>query len=285
MTLAVLGTGIMGAAMARNWLSAGETVRVWNRTRSRAEPLAEAGGTVCDSPAEAVSGADTIISMLYDAKSVSDAIGEAASGLVPGALWLQMSTVGVPGADELGELAANLGLVYVDAPVMGTRQPAEQGKLTVLASGPDEVRERVERVVAPVSVQVEWLGAAGAASRLKLVMNSWVLMAVVATAQTTALADGLGIDPNLFLNLIKGGPLDMGYAHAKGAAMMAREYPTSFSIEGAAKDGALITDLARQAGIDESYLDTARRLVERAIELGHGDADMAAVYEAIRHPS
>ena len=285
MTLAVLGTGIMGAAMARNWLSAGVSVRVWNRTRAKAEPLAEAGATVAGSPAEAVSSADTVISMLYDEKSVSDAIGEAAPRLERGTLWLQTSTVGAPGADHLGELAAERGLVYVDAPVLGTRLPAEQGKLTVLASGPDEVRDRVERLVAPIAVRVEWLGAAGAASRVKLVMNSWVLMAVTATAQTTALADALGIDPKLFLNLIQGGPLDMGYAHAKGAAMVAREYPTSFSVEGAAKDGGLITELAKQAGIDHSYVDTARRLMERAGELGHGDADMAAVYEALRNPS
>jgi 3-hydroxyisobutyrate dehydrogenase len=285
MTLAVLGTGIIGAAVARNWLGAGRQVRVWNRTRANAEPLAADGAFVADSPADAVDGADVVVTVLFDAAAVASVMTAAAPGLAPGALWLQLSTVGADGADELGALAAKLGLVYVDAPVLGTRGPAEQGKLNVLASGPAEVRERVEALVAPISAKVTWLGEAGAGSRTKLVVNSWVLTSVAAVAQSVALADALGIDPKLFLSLISGGPLDMPYAQIKAPAMMQRDYPAAFPASGAAKDARLVGELAGQVGIDSSVVDAARALLETAAARGFQDDDMAAMYEAVRSPS
>jgi 3-hydroxyisobutyrate dehydrogenase len=282
MTLAVLGTGIMGAAMARNWLGAGETVRVWNRTRSHAEPLAHDGATVADSAAAAVDGADVIVTMLYDADSVARTMEAAAPGLREGQLWLQMTTVGVPGVDQLGEVAAQHGLRYVDAPVLGTRQPAEQGKLIVLGSGAAELREPVTAIAQPVAARVEWLGEAGVGSRAKLVVNSWVVSVMAGLGQAYALAEGLGVDQKLFLDLIGGGALDLPYAKMKGPAMMSREYPTSFPLNGAAKDARLIGEAARAAGVDSSIVDSARALLDKAVERGHADADVAAVYEAFR---
>lgn len=285
MTLAVLGTGIMGAAVARNWLAAGESVRVWNRTRETALPLADDGAFVAADPAEAVTGADVVVTMLFDAASVASVMQAAAPGLSPGALWLQLSTVGVDGADELGTLAGKLGLVYVDAPVLGTRQPAEQGKLTILGSGPAEIRERVERLVAPISAKVVWLGEAGAGSRVKLVVNSWVLTTVAGLAQSVALADGLGLDPNLFVSLISGGALDMPYVHAKSPAMIDRAYPVSFPVSGAAKDARLIGALAASVGVDASVVGAAGALLETVRERGFAEDDVAALYEAVRAPA
>src|SRR5205085_3306088 len=139
--------------------------------------------------------------------------------------------------------------------------PAEQGKLNVLASGPAEVRARVEELAAPISAKVTWLGEAGSGSRAKLVVNSWVVTSVAALAQSVALADALGIDPKLFLSLIGGGALDMPYAQMKAQLMMAREYPVAFPASGAAKDARLVGELAAQAGIDASIVDAARALL------------------------
>jgi 3-hydroxyisobutyrate dehydrogenase len=283
-TLALLGTGIMGSAMARNWLAAGQPVRVWNRTRARALPLAEAGAVVAGDPAGAVDGADAVVTMLYDADSVAATISAAAGALRPGTLWLQMSTVGVAGAQQLGALADRLGLVYVDAPVIGTRQPAEQGQLGVLASGPGEVRHRVEELLAPVAARVTWLGEAGTGSKLKLVFNGWALATVAGLAQSLALADSLGLDARQFLDLIRGGPLDLGYAHVKGEAMLRREYPPSFPVSGAAKDARLIVEAAESVGIDPASAAVAWRLLETVAGRGHRDDDMAAMYEAVRDP-
>ncbi len=286
MTMAVLGTGIMGAAMARNWVKAGETVRVWNRTPSKAEALADDGAHVIADVAEAVDGADVVVTMLYDGPAVEQTMKDAASGLRPGVIWLQMSTVGVPAVDDLAELAARHDLQYVDAPVMGTRAPAEAGQLTVLASGPAALETTVMKLVSPVSGKTVWLGPAGQGSRAKMVMNSWVLGIMLGLGQTIALAEGVGVDPQMFLDLIAGGAMDVGYAQVKGKAMISREYATSFPVSGAMKDARLIGELARSVGVDSSTVDVARALFELAVERGHRDADMAAIVEAVRpHPS
>lgn len=282
MTVAVLGTGIMGAAMARNWSAAGERVRAWNRSADRAAPLTAAGVTVVEKPEQAVVGADVVVTMLYDADSVAEVITAAAPGLRAGALWLQMSTVGPDGARRLAELAAEVGLTYVDAPVVGTRQPAEEGKLVVLASGPQQERERVERFLAPVAARVRWLGEAGAGSRLKLVVNSWVLTSVAGLAQALALADGLGVEPAQLLEVISGGAVDMPYAHLKARVMLAGEYPAAFPVSGALKDATLIAEAAAGAGVDARVIDAARQLLAAASDAGHRDADMAAVFEVTR---
>jgi 3-hydroxyisobutyrate dehydrogenase len=279
-TIAVLGTGIMGAAMTRNWLRAGYEVRVWNRTVARAAPLAADGATVFDSAAEAVRGTDVVVTMLLDGDAVVTAMTDARPS--PGTLWLQMSTVGVAYAERLSALAGELGLIFVDAPVIGTREPAEQGTLTVLASGPEDVRDRVELLCRPVGTGLRWLGAAGAGSRVKLVVNSWVLNAVGGTAQSLALAAGLGVEPRLFLELITGGPVDMGYAHAKGAAMLAGDYTAAFPLQGAVKDATLVVAAAAEAGVDDSLIAAVRHLMTAAMQQGYADADMAAVYEALR---
>jgi 3-hydroxyisobutyrate dehydrogenase len=285
MTLAVLGTGIMGGAMARNWLRAGERVRVWNRSPAKARALAADGAYVAGDPADAVNGAEVIVTMLYDADSVAGVLAAAAPKLSPGALWIQASTVGVTGAARLADLADGLGLSYVDAPVVGTRQPAEQGTLGVLASGPEAVRAEVERVLGPVSARVHWLGAAGAGSRMKLVFNTWALAAVAGVAQAIALAEGLGEDPAAFLELIRGGPLDLGYAHVKGATMISRDFTVAFPVSGAAKDAALILDAAAEAGLDLAVIGQVRRHLDEAARRGHRDDDLAALYVAVRDPS
>src|SRR3954447_6463998 len=129
LTVAVLGTGIMGAAMARNLARAGHTVRAWNRSRDKAEPLATDGVQVSDSPADAVRDADVVLTMLYDGDAVREVIEQAADGLRPGMLWLQSTTTSLASVAELGDVAGRHGLVFYDAPVLGTRQPAEAGQL------------------------------------------------------------------------------------------------------------------------------------------------------------
>src|SRR5919112_2016149 len=142
-TIAVLGTGIMGAAMARNLLAAGMEGRVWNRTREKAEPLADEGARVADTPTDAAEGAGFVLTMLADADTVAQAAGgedSALSALPDDGVWLQMSTVGIEGHERLAQIAGERGVFYVDAPVLGTKEPAEQGQLIVLASGPEEVQ-------------------------------------------------------------------------------------------------------------------------------------------------
>src|SRR6478736_1397452 len=173
--IAVLGTGTMGAPMARNLADAGFHVRVWNRSRDKAEPLADQCA-VHDDPAGAVAGARFVLTMLADGDAVRSVMtGGALAAMDDGAVWLQVSTVGVAAEAVLRGLAADRGVGYVDAPVSGTKEPAEQGKLVVLASGDESLREDAERVFAPLAARVVWLGEAGKGSAMKLVVNTWLL--------------------------------------------------------------------------------------------------------------
>ena len=159
--VALLGTGIMGAAMARNLIGAGMEVRAWNRSAEKAEPLAGDGATVAEDPAQAANGANFLLTMLPDADVIEEVVGDGAlSALSEGAVWLQMSTVGEGGNERLARLADENGVAYVDAPVLGTKAPAEQGQLVVLASGPEEVREKCEPVFGAVGGKTVWLGEA-----------------------------------------------------------------------------------------------------------------------------
>jgi 3-hydroxyisobutyrate dehydrogenase len=195
-TVAVLGAGgTMGLPMARNLARAGLDVRAWNRSSEKAQPLTEDGAVVASTPAEAVQGAAVIVTMLTDADAVLESIdGEqgALSAAGDSTIWVQMSTIGEAGTERCAELARQRGVGYVDAPVLGTKQPAEEGKLVVLASGPEDLRERVAPVFDAVGQRTLWVGEAGQGTRLKLVTNSWIVTVVEGVAETVVLAEGLG---------------------------------------------------------------------------------------------
>src|SRR6202020_2784817 len=179
-TVAVLGAGgLMGFAMARNLARDGYAVRAWNRSRDKAEPLAADGAEICDTPAQAAEDAGVILTMVADADTVIDAMsgeqGALAAQLADAAIWLQMSTIGIEGTDRCAALAAEHGLAFFDAPVLGTKAPAEQGALVVLASGPEEARDRVQPIFDVIGARTMWIGEAGTATRLKLAVNTWVL--------------------------------------------------------------------------------------------------------------
>jgi 3-hydroxyisobutyrate dehydrogenase len=252
--VAVLGTGTMGAGMVRSLRRAGLPVRTWNRAAAKAQALTDTGAEAFGSPADAVAGADVVLTMLFDADAAIDVIRRAAPPA--GTTWLQCSTVGVDGADRTAAAAAELGLVLVDCPVLGTKEPAEKGALVMLASGPERMREQLAPVLDALGSRTLWLGGAGAGSRLKMACNAWLFMVTAGTAQSIALARGLGVDPEDFLAAIEGGPLDTPYAHVKGALMIAGEFPASFGLTGAAKDARLIQEALRSAGVSDR-LDAA----------------------------
>ena len=277
-TVALLGTGTMGAGMAANIARAGLPLRVWNRSREKAEPLAGVGAVVADSPAEAVEGADLVLTMLFDADAVAATMEQARASLAAGAVWVQQSTVGVEGSDRLVALARDLGVAYVDAPVLGTRKPAQDGALVVLASGPQDVRELVTPVFDAIGSRTLWLGAAGEASRLKLAANAWVITVVEGIAESLALTRSLGLDPHLFLQAVAGGAMDAPYVQLKGTAMIEGDFAPSFSLDGAAKDGDLIVAAARGAGVELAVVEAARDHLARARAAGHGGQDLSATY-------
>ncbi|MCR6490776.1 NAD(P)-dependent oxidoreductase [Amycolatopsis sp. OK19-0408] len=276
-TAAVLGTGLMGSGMARSLAKAGFTVTAWNRTTEKARPLAEDGIAVADDPAEAVTGADVALTMLFDTDAVVDVMSRALPAFGPDTVWVQSGTVGLAGTARLAGLAREHATSFVDAPVLGTKQPAEEGKLIVLAGGSSDLQDVVATVFDAIGARTVWVGdRPGDGHRLKLAANAWVLSVTAATAQSVALADRLGIDPGGFLDVIGGGPLDCAYAQLKGKAMISDELEPSFGLGGAVKDSALILDAMRDAGVDDRLM-TALHAQYAAAEDEHGDEDMAAV--------
>ena len=274
MRLALLGTGIMGFPIARNLAATGLEVAAWNRTREKAEPLGDHGVEVIDDIAEATADADVVITMLTDGDAVLDVARRVD---FPGeAIWLQMSTIGFDAHEECAGLADEAGVTYVDAPVLGTKKPAEDGALIVLASGPDEARKRCDPIFDSVGSRTQWLGDAGEGQRLKVVINAWITGLVETLAETIALAEGTGVDPTSFLETIEGGPMDSVYAQMKGSAMIDRKLDPSFPLRLAAKDADLILEAADNNDLSLPLLEAVYDQMRAGVEAGHGDEDLAA---------
>jgi 3-hydroxyisobutyrate dehydrogenase len=282
MHIAFLGTGIMGAPMARHIAQAGHDVTVWNRTTDKAAPLAEHGATVAQDAASAVSGAEVIVTMLTDAQGVEDVMSIAAPAAAQGTIWWQASTVGIAGTEALMALAEQHGLIYVDAPVLGTRGPAENGELVVLASGDPQALETLAPLFDAVGSKTMTLGEAGTGTRFKLVMNHWVLAVTDGIAETLAFAEGVDLDPSLYLEAIKGGSLDIPYAHLKGPGMVRGELPVAFPLKHALKDAELIVEAAGRHDLDLKLAAVVRDRYAAAAAAGHADEDMGMVIAAVR---
>jgi len=260
------------------------SVAAWNRSPDKAAALAGDGVRLADSPAAAAAGADVVLTIVADADAVIACMeGErgAASAMDASAAWIQLSTIGEIGTDECARLAADRDLLFFDAPVLGTRQPAEQGALTVFAAGPDAARPVLAPVFDAIGRKTVWLGTSpGTASRLKLVVNSWVLAVTTGVAEALALARGLDIDPDLFLQAVAGGPLDCAYLQSKAAAILSGDFTANFSVALAGKDARLVTEAGTAAGVRLDVAPAVADRFRRAAELGHADEDMAATYFA-----
>lgn len=281
-TVAVLGTGTMGTGMATNLITDGFDVRVWNRTPDKTFPLGELGAHRADSPTEAVEGADVIVTTLFDEAATREVMEEALDAAAPGTVWVQSGTVGVNGTELLASLADRAGVPLVDAPVLGTRKPAEEGTLVTLAAGTEDALTRTRPVMEAYSSRILRVGEApGPASALKLACNAWVTTVTAGVAQSLAMARSMGVDPQLFLDAISGGALDVPYAHIKGEAMLNEEHTPSFTVHGALKDLDLMVDNARRHGVAAGVLEGVRIQFKAAERSGHRDADIAAVYEAV----
>ncbi|WOQ17413.1 NAD(P)-dependent oxidoreductase [Raineyella sp. W15-4] len=278
----ILGTGIMGRALAERLLGQGVEVTVWNRTAERALPLAEFGATVAGTPAAAVVGADVVLLTLFDAEAVVSVLGEAADAAPVDAIWVQLSTIGVEGTERVRSVAAGHGLTLVEAMMLGTKGPAESGTLVLLTGGDPDRLAAVEPLLALVSQKRVNAGpTVGVGTRLKLVCNTWIGLLTAGTGQAFAMLRALGLDEKLFLEAIAGGQSDTPYAHAKGALMLADDYqPANFQLRGLHKDLELAEAATGDAGAFP-ILDAVRGLYDRAEDHGLGTEDIAAVFRVL----
>jgi len=283
-TIAVLGTGTMGAPMARGLLRAGFDVRVWNRTPEKASSLVADGAHQALTPAEAVAGAGVVITMLTDGAAVDSVMSGPAgalSAIEADAVWVQMSTVGVEWTDHLAELAQWYGVMFVDAPVSGSSTPAAEGQLEILAAGASELRPRLEPIFDVLGRRTVWLTGVGDGNRLKLAINNWMSVLVEGMAETLTLTEALGLDPKVLLTSIAGGPLAPVYAMAKGNAMVDGNFVPGFPLRHAAKDVELAVHAAQQHHLQLPLTNALLPKWHQAIARGHGDDDIASAVTAV----
>ena len=274
----LLGVGLMGSAMAHRLLNQGIPVVAWDRDPSHVQDLKSRGADIASGARDVVSEANIVITMLPTAEIVGSVIEPLLPEWPETTIWLQMSSGGAAESDQLARLAAENGVTLFDAPVSGSTHPAEEGQLTILASGPEANRTRIELVLAALGSRVLWVGKAGMGSRLKLAANHWMITMVAALAEAMHLSQVMGLDQQQFVELLDGSPLGSPYALQKLEEMRRHEYPAGFPVRLAVKDLQLAEEVATSAQVDMPLLDAALARMCDSIT-SHADDDLAAVYE------
>jgi 3-hydroxyisobutyrate dehydrogenase len=277
----MLGVGLMGSAMGRRLLEQDIAVVAWDRTAEHVSALDAAGGRAAASPDDVLASASSVITMLPTAEIVLGVVEPLLPNWPEGTVWLQMSSVGADEADRLTRVAQEHHVTIVDAPVSGSTHPAREGHLTILASGPDSVREQLQPVLAALSSRVMWVGEAGMGSRLKLAANHWMVASVTAVAESMHLCEAMGLDQQPFLELLDG-PLGSPYIREKLLEMRSRDYPAGFPVRLALKDLELVGEVKDVSAAEMPVLDVTRKRFSVAVK-EHADEDLAVVYEVGSH--
>jgi len=273
----------MGSAMARNLVAAGLATTVWDRSGKATQPLADAGARAAASPQDAVRGANVVITMLPTAEVVDSVLfgGKVVEAFAAGAVWAQMGTIGVTATIEIGVRLGQLrpDVMFVDAPVSGSKGPAEAGKLLILASGPPAAEAILRPAFSAIGRKTVWLGEAGQGSRMKLVVNAYMATLIEGVAEALELAGHLGIDTAALAQAVESGPLDAPIADAKLHKMQIADFAPEFPLEWALKD----VDLAlAAAGRDRlPVLRALSRQWRAALDAGHGREDVSAARLAL----
>jgi len=283
--VAVLGLGGMGRPMAANLVRSGLPTIVWNRRPEPARWLSEQGAEMADSPADAVRRANTVITMVTDADAVMSIVADqgALAAMAGGAIWAQMSTIGVSPTERMARLVVRQrpDVVFLDAPVAGSRGPAEKGELVILASGPEQVKDRVAPVFDAIGQRTAWVGPVGAGSRMKMVSNLLLAFIAEGLAESIALGHALGLERAAVLSALQGSPLVSSWANEKLQHIGRDDYSAQYPLSLALKD----VNLALLE-LDIDRLGVANSLAaqwQRAVEQGMGNEDVMILARALQH--
>jgi 3-hydroxyisobutyrate dehydrogenase len=284
--IAVLGIGTMGHGMAASALRAGIPTIVWNRTPGATRDLAELGAEVAETAADAARRAAIVVTMVTDADAVMSIARDQGmlAALAPDAIWVQMSTIGVAGIERVAGLAEKErpDVAFFDAPVSGSKDPAEHGQLTIFASGPDEARRRVTPLFDALGQRTIWVGPVGNGTRLKVVNNTWLAFAAEAVAASVALARRLGLETATVVDALGGGPLVSPWQAAKLQRIVHGDFSAQFALTLALKDVRLALEAADEVRF--AALGCLADEWQRVVDQGLGDQDLTVVTRALEQP-
>jgi len=282
-SVAVIGTGIMGSAIARNLLAAGFRTSVWDRSPASVEPLVAAGAIGAGSAREAVQDADVVITMLATHEAINSVIFDQGTidAFAQDCVWAQMATIGVEETLEIARRVAGqrTDVAFVDAPVSGTKGPADRGELSILASGPEPAQKVLAPIFSVLGRKTVWLGEAGQGTRMKMVLNAYLAILIEGVAEAAELADRLGVEHRQLAAAVEGGPLAAPLALAKLRKIDEHDYEPEFPLQWALKD----VDLALEASRGDSLpvLTALSRQWHAAVSQGHGREDVSAARLAL----
>ncbi len=280
-----LGTGIMGEPMAQNLLRTGNELRVWNRTSNKCDSLVEAGAIRCTSPQEVCAAADITFAMLADpaaAREVFFAPAGALAGLGPGHDYVDMSTVGPDTNRECAAAAAETGARYLEAPVSGTKKPAEDGTLVILAAGQKDLYTAAAPALDAMGKLSVYLGEVGQGARMKLVVNMIMGGMMTAFGEGLALAKRGGLEGETLLEVLAAGALANPMFAGKGPAVLKDEFAVAFPLKHMQKDLRLALALGDELGQPLPTAAAANAAFIGARSAGMADLDFSAVCKVIR---
>jgi len=284
-SVALMGLGTMGSGMAANLLKAGFPLTVYNRTTSKASPFAKMGARIASTPAEAASGANIIIAMLADDTASREAwLGRngALSAASESAILIDSGTVSPGWIVELAKHAASRGLEVLDAPVTGSRLQAEQGQLTFLVGGQEEVLAKASPVLRAMSKEIVHIGPVSSGARMKLINNFLCGVQIASLAEAIAWIERSGVDREKALNVLNNGAPGSPLFRTISARMVSRDYTVNFLLELMAKDLKYASADAVRSGVALESALTALGRFEQAMQKGHGREDMSSIVEALR---
>jgi 3-hydroxyisobutyrate dehydrogenase len=281
--VAILGVGTMGSAFARRLLGAGMRVSAWDPSGAGAARVAEVGARAAATPEEAVHGAGVVLTMVPTIASIEETMPRALAAMPRAAIWLQMSTIGIEGTDRAIALAKEHrpDVVFVDAPVSGSKAPAEEGKLLILASGPAAALDALAPVFSALGRKTIRWERAGTGSRMKLVLNTWLAVLGEGMAEAAVLAQSLDVSLNDVSTCIASTALDAPWALSKLDKIERGAFDPDFSLALASKDLHLALDAANHAHRRLPMAQSIATQWENALAAGLGDRDVIGAYLAL----
>jgi 3-hydroxyisobutyrate dehydrogenase len=284
MSLGFIGLGVMGQPMALNLVRAGTPLVVWNRTPQRCAPLRAAGAEVAAGPAEVFERADTVILMLADENAVDAVLGPGTpdfAGLVAGRTVVHMGTTAPEYSRGLHDAVRGAGGRYVEAPVSGSRIPAEQGELVAMLAGDDDAVAAVRPLLAPMCREAFRCGPVPDALVMKLAVNLFLITQVTGLTEAFHFAGRHGLDQGLLRDVLDAGPMASAVSRMKAPKLLTRDFTVQAAAADVLKNNRLIADAARHAGLASPLLDVCHTLFTETVEQGHGHEDMVAVLHAL----